>query len=227
MPAIRDYPQATSLQSTDAFVIDRVTQGTMFIEGINASNLTVTDGTHTVTGVNNIDFIAGATVGGSTPNATVSVSGGSGGLQVATRTLSSADIEALNPSIFTLVAGVPGKYIWPVATYYQYKFGTVAYTSLHGTNGNAGLYYNNPPSLVGGWLDPGNFGNTTPALGLALVELNSTLIFSPGWSGLMQQLGFANPGADLVIAAPGGGFNVGGDGTCLVTTLYTTITSFF
>lgn len=38
MPAIRDYPQATSLVSTDAFVIDRLTTGTMFIEALNLSS---------------------------------------------------------------------------------------------------------------------------------------------------------------------------------------------
>lgn len=36
MPLIRNYPQAVSLQPTDAFVIDRVGTGTMFIEEQNA-----------------------------------------------------------------------------------------------------------------------------------------------------------------------------------------------
>ncbi len=35
MPNIRDYPPATSLLSTDAFVIDRIGIGTEYIEGIN------------------------------------------------------------------------------------------------------------------------------------------------------------------------------------------------
>lgn len=38
MPAIRQEPQATSLVSTDAFVIDRLTQGTMYIEAVNLTN---------------------------------------------------------------------------------------------------------------------------------------------------------------------------------------------
>lgn len=32
MPVIRDYPQATSLEPTDAFVIDREGVGTMYVE---------------------------------------------------------------------------------------------------------------------------------------------------------------------------------------------------
>jgi|CryBogDrversion2_1035201.scaffolds.fasta_scaffold42959_2 hypothetical protein len=35
MPTFRQYPQASSIQPTDAFVIDRVGQGTMYITDNN------------------------------------------------------------------------------------------------------------------------------------------------------------------------------------------------
>lgn len=35
MPLFRSYPQASSLNPTDAIVLDRIGQGTMFVEGIN------------------------------------------------------------------------------------------------------------------------------------------------------------------------------------------------
>ncbi len=35
MPQIRAYPQATVLDPTDAFVLDRIGTGTMYIEGLN------------------------------------------------------------------------------------------------------------------------------------------------------------------------------------------------
>jgi hypothetical protein len=34
MPLFRDYPQATSIEPTDAFVLDRIGQGTMYVEGL-------------------------------------------------------------------------------------------------------------------------------------------------------------------------------------------------
>lgn len=35
MPLIRSYPEATSLQLTDALVLDRIGVGTMFVEGVD------------------------------------------------------------------------------------------------------------------------------------------------------------------------------------------------
>lgn len=35
MPRFREYPEATSIEATDAFVIDRVGVGTMYVEGDN------------------------------------------------------------------------------------------------------------------------------------------------------------------------------------------------
>jgi len=37
VPQIRDYPQATSIEATDAFVLDRVGTGTMYVEGLDTA----------------------------------------------------------------------------------------------------------------------------------------------------------------------------------------------
>jgi hypothetical protein len=79
-PTIRGYTKATVLENTDAFVIDRLGFGTMYIEGGNLTgnatgNLTVTDSTNTVTLVTEIIF-SGAVVSPSsgTGTATVTIS---------------------------------------------------------------------------------------------------------------------------------------------------------
>lgn len=46
MPEIRQYPQADGLLPTDAFVIDRLNIGTMFIQGGNLDTGTLTDGVY-------------------------------------------------------------------------------------------------------------------------------------------------------------------------------------
>ncbi len=71
--------------------------------GVGSSSLSVTDGSTTVTGVTSIDF-PGATVTGSTPNATVTLPGGSG---ITTVTSPGSTITVTNPTGPTVDIDLP------------------------------------------------------------------------------------------------------------------------
>lgn len=59
--------------------------------------------------------------------------GGSQPVLLATKTLTSADILALGTTPIELVAGVPGKIIWPISFVAKYLAGATPYTD-HGAN---------------------------------------------------------------------------------------------
>ncbi len=69
---------------------------------IKGSNLTITDGTHTVAGTTRIT-VTGATIGGASPNATLTVSGGGGGASILVESGSSAK-ESAFPAAATNMA---------------------------------------------------------------------------------------------------------------------------
>lgn len=94
-------------------------------------SLRITDGTHTVAGTTSLT-VTGATVGGTTPNATLAVAG-SGSLLSATVTLSSAQILNLGAVAVQLVAP-PGanKYINIVKIACYTVYGTQTFTDTDG-----------------------------------------------------------------------------------------------
>lgn len=88
MPRIRDYPEAGSLNPTDAFVIDREGMGTMFIDAQNmGQSVAVSDeGTLLTSAVTSINFVGdGVTATAVGAAVTVTVPGGSGSTLIAFR----------------------------------------------------------------------------------------------------------------------------------------------
>jgi hypothetical protein len=141
--ALGDLAQDASGDGTKALYGD----GTFKTPG--SASLTVTDGTHTIANADSIS-VSGATVGGSSPNATLTVSGT---MQSATVSLSSAQLLALNSSPVTIVpAPGAGNVILVLGIVEEFTAGADAYTD---SGGETGLYFS---SLAFGSIDGQNLG---------------------------------------------------------------------
>jgi hypothetical protein len=177
--------------------------------------LTVTDGTNTVSNVSTIDFTSNATVGGSGGVADVAITGGGGGvlIQVATITLSSAQIlaAAVTP-VPVLPAPGAGKFYIVISDIYEYIFGTVQYSG-----GSGGLFYgtamNNQAADFG---DEGVFGSAV-----------SSIYIGSSLTALGVQPTSVQDNVPLVFGINlqnGQSPYVGGDGTGVITVLYYVLT---
>lgn len=92
MPLFRQYPETTVLQPTDAFVIDRIGVGTLYIEGQNVetgggNNLAVLDeGTQITPAATSMNFVGdGVTATAVGSAVTVTIPGGSTSAVIAFR----------------------------------------------------------------------------------------------------------------------------------------------
>lgn len=128
--------------------------------GGGSSGITFTDGTHTVTGSTQLT-VTGGTVGGSTPNATLTVTGGSGAITlVSTQTASNSAslawtgltgtnyrlvcqniLPATNAAIAYLQFGTGGTPTWATSTYRWSGTGTVpsGTTTANGSTSDNGI----------------------------------------------------------------------------------------
>jgi len=131
-------------------------------------NLTVTDGIHSVSGVTNLDFTSGATVGGTSPNATVNITG-AGFTPVAGQMTLTADVN------WGAQAGVPTNLFWP-------PFNSLATVIAPAFNPDGIASLTTPvPAVVSIDLPPGPTwpGFTAPATGIyhlqSSIQLTSSL----------------------------------------------------
>lgn len=174
---------------------------TQAIANLAAGGVTVTDGTHTVTGASEINFTSGATVTASGTTADVAITG----IQTATVALTSAQILAASVTPVQVIAAPgAGKLISIVETIYSFTAVSARY--LGGTS--SGLYYGSSTA------NPADAGdNTVPGSSVSTVT----------WSGFVSD----NLPATSAIENQGVYYTglaayTAGNGTMKITVLYVT-----
>jgi hypothetical protein len=175
------------------------------------SYLTVTDSAGT-TG-HNVSTLevtgAGVSLSIQDRKATVTVPGGGGGGSFTTTVvpLSSAQLESTSP-ILAIDAPGAGKAIIPVAIAYQYNFGTTEYTTA---GSFAGLFYGTSTVYL---FDNGD--------GSIFAKEQSSFIMNNLLLGFLIALSGVDNQAVYYIQDPAGSYT-GGDGTGVITIIWTTI----
>lgn len=136
------------------------------------------------------------------------VGGGSSVVQVVTRTITSAEILALNSTPVELVAAQVGKVLWPISAVFVFHPGATPYDvpadTLNVTTNNRG------PGL-----------RTADTL---LTEVTERFVFMGGGDGTSYVVSLSSVSGKSLIVDDGGGDPTTGDGTLTVTVLYHVLT---
>jgi hypothetical protein len=139
------------------------------LTSISATNVT---GSAKALELPNVNGTLVASVNGSTADAAgnVTISGGSGNTTTVKRTLTSAEILALNVTEITLATATAGKTIVPISAYYKLNVGTTPYS---GGNISMFVYYSDGGSgTVGTAISFFNVSNSQDAVSKANCNFN-------------------------------------------------------